>query len=73
MVEVSPRRPAARVGLAQWRVPTLPVPISTLPSATWRPLTRDDAAARVRLHEEARLADAADGGADSATGYQSHH
>jgi len=39
-------------------VPPLPDPISTVPGATWRPLTLDDAAAYVRLHEEARVADA---------------
>ncbi len=39
-------------------MPPLPDPISALPGATWRPLTLDDIAAYVRLHEEARLADA---------------
>lgn len=39
-------------------VPTLPGPISTLPGATWRPLTLEDVDAFVRLHEEARVADA---------------
>jgi len=31
--------------------------MSTVPGATWRPLARDDAAAVVRLHEAARVAD----------------
>jgi len=39
-------------------MPTLPDPLSTVPGAAWRPLTLDDVAAYVRLHEEARLADA---------------
>jgi ribosomal protein S18 acetylase RimI-like enzyme len=39
-------------------MPTLPDPLSILPGAAWRPLTLDDVAAYVRLHEEARLVDA---------------
>ncbi|HSW43600.1 MAG TPA: GNAT family N-acetyltransferase [Patescibacteria group bacterium] len=38
-------------------MPQLPNPVSTLPGATWRPLTLDDVAAYVRLHEDARVAD----------------
>ena len=36
----------------------LPGPVSTLPGATWRPLTLDDIGAYVRLQERARIADA---------------
>jgi GNAT superfamily N-acetyltransferase len=39
-------------------MPSLPGPVPVLPGATWRPLTLDDVAAYVRLHEEARVADA---------------
>lgn len=39
-------------------MPRLPNPVSTLPGATWRPLTLQDVAAYVRLHEDSRVADA---------------
>jgi len=38
-------------------MPARPAPIETLPGARWRPLTLDDVAALVRLHEDARVAD----------------
>jgi ribosomal protein S18 acetylase RimI-like enzyme len=38
-------------------MPILPGPIAAQPGAAWRPLSLDDAAAFVRLHEAARVAD----------------
>jgi mycothiol synthase len=39
-------------------MPTLPDPVPSLPGAAWRPLTVDDVAAYVLLHEDARAVDA---------------